>query len=98
MPEMSSAPLPAPTGAVLALLRLENLTVAIASVLAFHWSGGAWWLLALLLLVPDVSMIGYMAGPAIGARSYNFAHTYVIPACWGRWAGPRGTISLCRSR
>ena len=25
-------------------------------------------------------MLGYLAGPAVGARAYNLAHTYAAPA------------------
>ncbi|VFU08454.1 conserved membrane protein of unknown function [Methylocella tundrae] len=65
---------------VLVLLRLENLAVAIAAVLAFRSDGGTWWLFAVLFLLPDLSMLGYLAGPSMGARFYNLAHTYVTPA------------------
>jgi hypothetical protein len=34
----------------------------------------------ILFLAPDVSMVGYMAGPRTGARTYNLMHTYVAPA------------------
>lgn len=69
----------APAG-VLLLLRLENLALAIAAVLAFRSDGGTWGLFAVLFLLPDLSMLGYLAGPPIGARFYNLAHTYVAPA------------------
>ncbi len=31
-----------------------------------------------LILVPDVSMVGYCFGSKVGARCYNFFHTYVF--------------------
>ena len=34
---------------------------------------------AMLLLLPDLAMLGYLAGPAIGARAYNAAHSVVGP-------------------
>lgn len=63
-----------------ALLRLENLAVAIAAIVAFRVAGGGWWLFALLFLVPDLFMLGYLAGPVTGARLYNLAHSYLAPA------------------
>jgi hypothetical protein len=62
------------------LLRLENLAVAIAAGLAFHRLGSNWMLFAVLFLAPDLAMLGYLAGPRIGARLYNLAHTYVAVA------------------
>jgi hypothetical protein len=68
------------------LLRLEGLAVLIASSVGYAWQGGSWWLFAILFFVPDISMIGYVAGGRIGAALYNFAHWYCLPlACliWG---------------
>jgi hypothetical protein len=31
-------------------------------------------------LAPDVSMMGYIASPRIGARMCNLSHTYIAPA------------------
>lgn len=39
-----------------------------------------WWTFAALFFVPDVSMLGYLAGPARGALLYNLAHTTTLPA------------------
>jgi Domain of unknown function (DUF4260) len=48
-------------------------------VLAVWWyaaQGGNWVLFVVLFLVPDVAMLGYLAGPRVGAASYNLVHTY----------------------
>ena len=34
----------------------------------------SWWGFALLLIVPDMSMVGYLRGPRLGAIVYNVAH------------------------
>ncbi len=34
----------------------------------------AWWLWPLLFLAPDLSMLGYLAGPSTGAIFYNIVH------------------------
>ncbi|WP_316192576.1 MULTISPECIES: DUF4260 domain-containing protein [unclassified Bradyrhizobium] len=70
----------APTGSILVLLRLENLALAISAVLAFRALGGGWGLFAVLFLLPDLSMLCYLAGSSMGARCYNLVHTYVAPA------------------
>lgn len=51
----------------------------LGSILAYHWQLGSWWTFAALVLVPDLSMLGYLAGPSVGARAYNLAHNYVGP-------------------
>lgn len=61
------------------LLRLEGAAVLIASVAAYAWSGDSWWLFALLFLAPDLSMLGYLGGPRVGAWCYNAAHSYLLP-------------------
>lgn len=66
-------------GGVRALLHLEGLAVLIASVLLYRELGGQWKLFAILFLVPDLSMLGYLLGRQIGAMTYNIAHSYVLP-------------------
>jgi hypothetical protein len=65
---------------VLTLLRLEGLAVAAVTAVLYAKTGAGWWLLAALWLTPDLSMLGYLAGPCWGARCYNAVHTYVVPA------------------
>ncbi len=43
-------------------------------------TGASWWLFAALWLTPDLSMLGYLGGPKVGARIYNAIHSYVTPA------------------
>jgi hypothetical protein len=33
-----------------------------------------------LILAPDLSMLGYLAGPRVGAIVYNAVHTLIAPA------------------
>jgi hypothetical protein len=62
------------------LLRVEGLVLLAVSLFMYERYGRSWWLFALLLLVPDVGMLGYLAGPRIGATTYNLVHTYLGPA------------------
>jgi len=61
------------------LLRLEGLAFALLAVLVFDRLGESWWLFAALVLVPDLSFLGYLAGPRIGAAIYNAAHSLIGP-------------------
>jgi hypothetical protein len=71
------------SSSVLLLLRLEGLAIAAVSVALYARTGASWWLFAALWLVPDLSILGYLAGPCWGARIYNAIHTYVVPAALG---------------
>ncbi|HQW67064.1 MAG TPA: DUF4260 domain-containing protein [Gemmatimonadales bacterium] len=62
------------------LLRLEGLCVLGAGLVAYHMMAGQWTLFLILFFVPDLSMLGYLAGPRIGAAAYNAVHTYAAPA------------------
>ena len=70
----------AATGSVPMLLRAEALIELALAVSAFRHGGGTWLLFALLFLAPDVTMVGYLANPRVGARVYNGGHTYLAPA------------------
>ena len=65
------------------MLRTEGAAMLVGSVLLYWTTGGSWWLFALLLLAPDVSMVGYLAGPSIGAATYNAFHSYPLLAVLG---------------
>ena len=61
-------------------LRLEGLAAAALSAVFYARTGASWWLFAALWLTPDLSMLGYLGGPKMGARIYNAIHSYVTPA------------------
>lgn len=67
-------------GAPRALLRLEGALTMIAGIAAYIAMGGSWGWLAALFLLPDLSMLGYLAGPRIGAITYNAGHSHLAPA------------------
>ncbi len=71
------------------LLLLEGALLFAASVLVYLQLGASWWLFAGLLLVPDLSILGYLAGPRVGALLYDLAHTAVGPAglALAGWSG-----------
>lgn len=56
------------------ILRAESLALFLAGVVAYlQLNGHPLWLLP-LLFVPDLSMIGYVRGPRLGAVTYNLLH------------------------
>jgi hypothetical protein len=65
------------------LLRAEGAVVALAAVILYFNSDSPWWLLAVLALAPDLSFIGFAAGPRVGTAAYNAAHTYLVPVALG---------------
>lgn len=71
-------------------LRLEGAALLVGSLIAYSATGQPWWLVPLAILIPDVSALGYLAGPMIGARLYNVAHVILFPAAivgFGWWRG-----------
>jgi hypothetical protein len=65
---------------VLTVLRLEGLAAAALSAVFYARTGASWRLFAALWLAPDLSLLGYLAGPNWGARIYNAIHAYLTPA------------------
>ena len=74
------APGPAPAAPAARWLRVEGAAALAAAVVAYGFLDASWWLFAVLFLLPDVGMLGYLAGPRAGALAYNLAHTTVLPA------------------
>jgi hypothetical protein len=56
------------------LLKVEELLLAALAFYLFLGLDYAWWWFLLLFLAPDLSMLGYLLGPKVGAWSYNAAH------------------------
>ncbi|MEO1657675.1 MAG: DUF4260 domain-containing protein [Pseudomonadota bacterium] len=81
-------------------LRLENAAGLAAFCCIYGLSGYNWWVFAALLLVPDLSMLGYLLGRRVGAVAYNLGHSYAGPALitcgaaihWGEAALPYALI------
>jgi hypothetical protein len=61
------------------LLHLEGAAVAVAAVILYFYADYPWWLLVVLALAPDLSIVGYVGGARVGAVAYDVAHTYVFP-------------------
>lgn len=64
-------------------LRVEGLAVSGVALGGYFALDGPLWLLAVLALAPDASMVGYLAGPRVGSLGYNVVHTYTLPLALG---------------
>ena len=56
------------------LLKLEEAFMFALSIFLFTKLDFAWWWYPVLIFTPDLSMIGYIVSPQIGAATYNFIH------------------------
>jgi len=56
------------------IIRLEEFAIFVLCAYALTTFNAAWWWYPLLLIGPDISMIGYLAGNKAGAASYNLFH------------------------
>ncbi len=56
------------------LLKLEELLMLGLALFLFSKLDYGWGWYALLFLTPDLSMVGYLANPRVGAWTYNLIH------------------------
>ena len=56
------------------LLKLEELSLLGLALFLFYGLDYGWGWYALLFLTPDLSMVGYLANPRLGAWTYNLIH------------------------
>lgn len=78
LPARASSSTPTLDRHVLGWLRLEGLAAFIAGIAIYSRLGGEWiWFVPAFLFV-DLSAIGYLAGPRLGAVTYDFAHNWAV--------------------
>src|SRR5699024_12280664 len=58
---------------------LYNVCVFITSCCVFFMFCFSLCLFLLFLLIPDISMLGYLYNNKIGSYIYNIGHSYIIP-------------------
>ncbi len=61
------------------LQRLEGGVLLALSLLIYWKLAGPWLWYVLLILAPDLFMLGYLGGPRLGAAIYNLGHTWLLP-------------------
>lgn len=63
---------------VLFWLRAEGAAAFVAAGVLYQWLGGNWLFAIPLLLLPDLSAIGYLGGLRMGSFTYNLVHNWVL--------------------
>jgi len=61
------------------LVRAEGAVVGAVATATYALQGRSLLLFLALILLPDLSMVGYFHSPRVGAATYNAVHTYVGP-------------------
>lgn len=56
------------------LIKVEEAAQFALSIIVYTKLPFVWWVYPVLLLLPDVSMIGYMINAKVGAFTYNVVH------------------------
>lgn len=68
------------------LLNLEEWGIFLLCLFLFSRLPFAWWWFPALLLLPDIGMLGYVAGPKVGAWTYNLLHHRTLAAVVAAYA------------
>jgi hypothetical protein len=56
------------------IIKLEELGLFVLGIYFFNQLDYVWWWFLVLILTPDLSMIGYVFGNKMGALCYNLFH------------------------
>ena len=67
------------TGLPRLILQAEGAALLGVATLAYAQTDAGWGLFAILFLVPDMAMLGYLRGPRFGAAVYNLGHSTLGP-------------------
>jgi len=59
--------------------RTEGLALLVIVLYAYYRAHGNWLLFAILLFGVDISMLGYLKSPRLGAITYNLGHSAILP-------------------
>lgn len=60
-------------------LHIEGAAIFLFSTALYFYIGGTWWLFLLLLLSPDIFVLGYLKDNKTGSFIYNLGHIYLWP-------------------
>jgi len=78
-------------------LRIEGLVMLVGAITLFFTQDKPWWLIPLIIFLPDLFMVGYLGNTRIGAFLYNLGHSYLLPAlvcAIGLWQHQQWTLAL----
>lgn len=60
-------------------IRTDAAALFIIALWMVYATHSSWMWFFILFLAPDLSMIGYVVGPGVGAATYNAGHLYAWP-------------------
>ena len=63
------------------ILKIEELAMFILGVILFNQLNYEWWWFLVLILLPDIGMLGYIVNTKIGAIVYNIFHHKGLALC-----------------
>jgi hypothetical protein len=75
------------------LLQVEGAVVFALALVVYWRLDGNWLIFVVLVLGPDLGMLGYVRNARLGSATYNLFHTYAVPLLVAA-AGLLGGISL----
>lgn len=56
------------------LLKIEEILMSALGIYLFSVLDYAWWWFLVLILAPDIGMVGYLLGSKVGAATYRLFH------------------------
>ncbi|WP_228236895.1 DUF4260 domain-containing protein [Allomuricauda sp. M10] len=77
------------------VLKLEEILMFVFGIYLFSQLDFAWWWFLVLILAPDIGMVGYLFNNKIGALTYNLFHHKGL-AILVYLAGVYFSIPLCQ--
>ncbi|RIV43110.1 DUF4260 domain-containing protein [Flagellimonas pelagia] len=77
------------------VLKLEEVLMFVLGIYLFNQLDYAWWWFLVLILAPDIGMVGYLFNNKIGALTYNLFHHKGL-AILVYLAGVYFSIPLCQ--
>jgi hypothetical protein len=60
------------------IIALEEAAMFLLCLYGLYYLNVEWWVYPLLIIGPDISLVGYMANPTAGALAYNLFHHKAI--------------------
>ena len=59
--------------------KVESVAIALLAMFIYAKMGFAWYWIPLIFIAFDLSALGYLLGPKVGAMTYNAVHSYFLP-------------------
>ena len=76
------------------ILRLEELAQFLLCLALLIENDVQWWGYLMLLIGPDIGMLGYLVNPRVGAISYNLLHHKAIGLLFCGWGMVREAMNV----